>query len=1304
MINIYSFLLTFLKSSPPSLPESGIRKKRQGGERNGAAVLSRRRTFVKQPVGRSLRALVALAAMAVCVGAQPAAAQTDDDNVRMIPLAPQVEVLPQIGAVDVEVRALGAEAGAVEVAAGGESSVLIASDADGTLMLAAANEDGGYLGEGPGAVQLGIESTAITLVAVASGRRFGEIDPQLAQAIRSHEEFGRLTRLLESLMASDKNYLDRLYSYPQAVTLIKSVAAGVASANAEPTAEAAPGFKQLPERDVAQALAAAGDVTAYNSESGPIAAFYKEDFYCIPGSGLSFGLIPCSPWNDREPWHWYGEALGVRALFPDNFLEWVLFLVSTPLGLAKEYAELVWQSSGALPFPAVAEGTVRGCQSFFSFLCGDDDVHATANPNFVNYAMELYEDGVYRDWFYTPGNSTMTDKLLNSGAAYREFRTGPKRTKSVLLSPDIDVVRFQRYRFSLAEGDERGVDRGVVVSFMNTLRLVIAAVNVITDVSEVREVFKNANIVNLAEPIAKCSAEVGTAVGSAFPGLIVDGRIVLDADPDKEVQDLLLGSLVNLGPAYLGALQSQACQNLLTQAVKGGVKKSVVKKASSVVDDLFRSGSRQALKTAADAALFWAKLGFDVANEAIPVGLAYFRPAGDRVDYHLFWKNNPQEIPYIHMVSKSRPPTAQFTYTQRGGFRVELDGSQTTPGDSDDLTFSWRVNGADVGRGERFVHDFGAAGRYRVEVVVVDGNGLSGTFSSGVEVNPGSIPEVSSLECTPTRYDTFRMVASFSDADGDIETVEWRSDAGSVDPNRVTTAGTTQVEMRATSSTAWASVTVEDAVGNRGSRVCNVNLEYVPVATVGIDSLSAACGRKEPWRACYHRAAVNQGGLVEFSVSMPRDSTGTWHAAWCVKEERAGLCDGRHDRTSRIDKGFSNVAPLTFPMTPPEGAETFWVVAEVRECNKALCNWPEDFTEVEFHHIEVSVLPPAGGTGGNRAPELYRALPNLTLQVGGSAVSVSMDDHFRDPEGGQLTYGVSITPTGIVRATDLRNTDTVEFSPVSAGTATATVTARDPRGLETRGMMEVRVNPATNTEDPEAGETRVFDGIEFVWVPPGEFVMGSTSRHANTNEQPLTRVRLTRGFWMGRYEVTQAQWQAVMGENPSWFKDCGGDCPVERVSWNDVQEFIGKLNARSGGRPYRLPTEAEWEYAARAGTSTDTYAGDITQSFGNDPVLNGIAWYRENSGSKTQPVGRKAPNAWGLYDMLGNVWEWTGDWFGYYRGGSVTDPVGPRSGSGRVGRGGGWGSNARGCRSASRSRNPPGIRSSLLGFRLLREQ
>ena len=260
---------------------------------------------------------------------------------------------------------------------------------------------------------------------------------------------------------------------------------------------------------------------------------------------------------------------------------------------------------------------------------------------------------------------------------------------------------------------------------------------------------------------------------------------------------------------------------------------------------------------------------------------------------------------------------------------------------------------------------------------------------------------------------------------------------------------------------------------------------------------------------------------------------------------------------------------------------------------------------------------------------------------------------------------------------------------------------RTARTITISGDTRVRI--ALEKAGPTAGESRVFDGIEFVWIPLGEFRMGSTSRHADSDEKPVTRVRITRGFWLGKYEVTQRQWQAVMGKNPSSFQNCGGDCPVENVSWNDVQGFLRNLNGRSGGQDYRLPTEAEWEYAARAGTRTDTYRGDITESTGNDPVLNRIAWYDENSSNRTHPAGRKAPNGWGLHDMLGNVWEWVGDRYGDYPGGTVTDPTGARSGSYRVSRGGGWSVNAGYCRSADRFSDSPGNRAHFLGFRLLRQ-
>jgi formylglycine-generating enzyme required for sulfatase activity len=167
-------------------------------------------------------------------------------------------------------------------------------------------------------------------------------------------------------------------------------------------------------------------------------------------------------------------------------------------------------------------------------------------------------------------------------------------------------------------------------------------------------------------------------------------------------------------------------------------------------------------------------------------------------------------------------------------------------------------------------------------------------------------------------------------------------------------------------------------------------------------------------------------------------------------------------------------------------------------------------------------------------------------------------------------------------------------------------------------------------------------GIEMVYIPPGEFMMGS--ENGDKDERPVHRVTISQAFYIGRYEVTQAQWQAAMGDNPSHFKDCGGNCPVERVSWKDAQNFINKLNESNDGFRYRLPTEAEWEYACRAGTTGD-YAGTLSE----------MAWYGKNSGSKTHAVGGKQPNAWGLADMHGNVWEWCQDWYHKTYYGAPTD-------------------------------------------------
>jgi len=228
--------------------------------------------------------------------------------------------------------------------------------------------------------------------------------------------------------------------------------------------------------------------------------------------------------------------------------------------------------------------------------------------------------------------------------------------------------------------------------------------------------------------------------------------------------------------------------------------------------------------------------------------------------------------------------------------------------------------------------------------------------------------------------------------------------------------------------------------------------------------------------------------------------------------------------------------------------------------------------------------------------------------------------------------------------------------------------------------------------------------IEMLLIPPGTFQMGCSASNAYacySDENPVHTVTLTNAFYMGRYEVTQAQWQARMGSNPSWFVAANGypgsnDRPVEEVSWNTIQGFLSATGMR-------LPTEAEWEYAYRAGTTTAFHSmPGYPNGTNHDSLLGTIAWYGNNSSSETHAVGTKAGNGFGLHDMSGNVWEWVNDRYGTYASGAQTDPVGPVSGSARVFRGGSWYGNAGYCRASYRHNYSPGDSLSDFGFRVAR--
>jgi len=255
--------------------------------------------------------------------------------------------------------------------------------------------------------------------------------------------------------------------------------------------------------------------------------------------------------------------------------------------------------------------------------------------------------------------------------------------------------------------------------------------------------------------------------------------------------------------------------------------------------------------------------------------------------------------------------------------------------------------------------------------------------------------------------------------------------------------------------------------------------------------------------------------------------------------------------------------------------------------------------------------------------------------------------------------------------------------------------SQKPRTSEVKGTDSLQ--PGRNRSAGERFTIKLPGNLPltFAWCPPGMFMMGSDREDANPDEKPVHIVTLTKGFFIGIHPVTQAQWKAaLMGPNPSHFE--GPDRPVEQVLWEESQKFCRQMSRNLKGRGMvRLPSEAEWEYACCAGTSTEYNTGD------GEASLQKAGWYDANSGKETHPVGQLAPNEWGLYDMHGNVWEWCSDWYAEYTTDDLTDPLGADSATDRVFRGGGWGDSAKFCRSTYRSWFDPAVRYDALGFRIV---
>ena len=268
--------------------------------------------------------------------------------------------------------------------------------------------------------------------------------------------------------------------------------------------------------------------------------------------------------------------------------------------------------------------------------------------------------------------------------------------------------------------------------------------------------------------------------------------------------------------------------------------------------------------------------------------------------------------------------------------------------------------------------------------------------------------------------------------------------------------------------------------------------------------------------------------------------------------------------------------------------------------------------------------------------------------------------------------------------------------------AQSTITRHKPKPAVTKpkpaAKPKAKTKPAPRRNSTSHSGSTVSLSAELnklinnmVYVSGGTFIMGGDE---SSDQTPTHSVTLS-SYYICKYEVTQALWRAVMGSNPSKFK--GDNLPVEQVSWNDCQTFINRLNSYTG-RNFRLPTEAEWEFAARGGNYSRHY------KYSGSNYISDVAWYCDNSGNRTHPVGTKQANELGLYDMSGNVWEWCSDWYGSYSSYSQNDPTGPNSGSERVMRGGGRRNGAWNCRSSRRFSNSPGISDCSFGLRLVLSQ
>ena len=424
--------------------------------------------------------------------------------------------------------------------------------------------------------------------------------------------------------------------------------------------------------------------------------------------------------------------------------------------------------------------------------------------------------------------------------------------------------------------------------------------------------------------------------------------------------------------------------------------------------------------------------------------------------------------------------------------------------------------------------------------------------------------------------------------------------------------------------------------------------------------------------------------------------------------------------TITIDNGFElPVSNGLFTIKLPKGRHSYVVKADKyhpQSCEFDVADSSKEvFVSLKVDGAMVSLSAPNnaeiwinGGMKGKGAWSglLYSGSYTFEARKDGHHSAILSKEITSDQTVLSYTLSAPVPIVGLLNVTTAPTGATVYIDGQSVGTTPFTC-SDILSGNHTLKISKLSYVDKTQTITISEGETTTINvtltksgsdaniaGFDMVYVAGGTFTMGATaeqsSEDASSSEKPTHSVTVS-DFYIGKYEVTQAQWKAIMGLNPSKCK--GDNLPVERVSWDDVQTFIKKLNAKTG-KKFRLPTEAEWEYAARGGKQSKGY------KYSGSNKLNNVAWYDSNSDNMTHPVGQKRPNELGIYDMSGNVYEWCQDWYGDYSNSLQTNPTGPSSGSHHVRRGGDWFGSAWGCRVSHRIFDGPIVPSSTDGFRL----